>query len=117
MFQYIKRNILRRGDSPNNDFGFLADQLAYHVLQLCISLSILVLTHPGILKGSPYIHILLAYDYNDMMQLLCNTPKKFKTSCPYYNVKLSLVFLKLPLLPYSDHKVTFFTNPKLTNIQ
>ena len=32
-------------------------------------------------------------------------------------MKLSLVFLKLPLLPYSDHKVTFFTNPKLTNIQ
>ena len=27
MFQYIKRNILRRGVSPNNDFGFLADQL------------------------------------------------------------------------------------------
>ena len=52
-----------------------------------------------------------------MMQLLCNTPTKFKTSCPYYNVKLSLVFLKLPLLTYSDHKVTFFTNPKLTNIQ
>ena len=31
MFQYIKRNILRRGDSPNNDFGFLADQLKYYV--------------------------------------------------------------------------------------
>ena len=27
MFQYIKRNILRGGASPNNDFGFLADQL------------------------------------------------------------------------------------------
>ena len=39
-----------------------------------------------------------------------------KTSCPYYNVKLSKVFLKLPLLSYSDHKLTF-TNPKLTNIQ
>ena len=36
------------------------------------------------------------------------------TSCPYYNVKLSKVVLKLPLLTYSDHKVTF-TNPKLTN--
>ena len=32
MFQYIKRNNLRRGDSPNNDFGFLADQLTYHEL-------------------------------------------------------------------------------------
>ena len=31
-----------------------------------------------------------------------------------HNVKLSLVVLKLPLLTYSDHKVTF-TNPKLTN--
>ena len=51
-----------------------------------------------------------------------------KTSCRYYNVKLSSVFLKylkkkkqtqrikLPFLTYSDHKVTF-TNPKLTNIQ
>ena len=29
MFQYIKRNILRRCASPNNDFGFLADQLLY----------------------------------------------------------------------------------------
>ena len=29
-------------------------------------------------------------------------------------MKLSKVFLKLPLLTYSDHKVTF-TNPKLTN--
>ena len=38
------------------------------------------------------------------------------TSCPYYNVKLSYVFLKLPLLTYSDYQVTF-TNPKLTNIQ
>ena len=37
-------------------------------------------------------------------------------SCPYYNVKLSYVFLKLPYLTYSDHKVPF-TNPKLTNIQ
>ena len=37
-----------------------------------------------------------------------------KTSCPYYNVKLSYVFLKLPLLTYSHHNVTF-TNPKLTN--
>ena len=27
MFQYIKRNILRGGVSPNNDFCFLADQL------------------------------------------------------------------------------------------
>ena len=27
MFQYIKRNILRRCASTNNDFGFLADQL------------------------------------------------------------------------------------------
>ena len=32
MFQYIKRNILRGGDSPNNDFGFLADQLLYNGL-------------------------------------------------------------------------------------
>ena len=38
-----------------------------------------------------------------------------RTSCPYYNVKLSKVFLKLPLLTYSDHKVTL-TNPKFTNI-
>ena len=30
MFQYIKRNILRGGASPNNDFGFLADQLVWH---------------------------------------------------------------------------------------
>ena len=29
------------------------------------------------------------------------------TSCPYYNVKLSKVVLKLPLLTYSDHKETF----------
>ena len=31
MFQYIKRNNLKRGDSPNNDFGFLADQLMGHL--------------------------------------------------------------------------------------
>ena len=34
MFQYIKRNILRRGASPNNDFGFLADQLILHHIDL-----------------------------------------------------------------------------------
>ena len=34
-------------------------------------------------------------------------------SCPYYNVKLSYVFLKLPLLTYSDHKV-IFTLPTLS---
>ena len=32
-----------------------------------------------------------------------------KTSCPYYNVKLSWVFLKLPLLTY--HEVTFTNQP------
>ena len=42
--------------------------------------------------------------------------KLAKTSCPYYNVKLSYVFLKFPLLTYSNHNVTF-TNPKLTTIQ
>ena len=31
MFQYIKRNILRRGVSPNKDFCFLAGQLVYDV--------------------------------------------------------------------------------------
>ena len=41
MFQYIKRNILRRGVSPNNDFGFLADQLpAYLGLTLAYYLSL-----------------------------------------------------------------------------
>ena len=35
MFQYIKRNILRRGGSPNNDFGFLADQLVKYAYDQC----------------------------------------------------------------------------------
>ena len=51
---------------------------------------------------------------------------KHNKSCPYYNVKLSYIFLrfterkekqrlriKLPLLTYIDHKI-IFTNPKLT---
>ena len=29
MFQYIKRNILRRGDFPKNDFGSLVDITTY----------------------------------------------------------------------------------------
>ena len=36
MFQYIKRNILRRGASPNNDFGFLADQLLYQCTSVAL---------------------------------------------------------------------------------
>ena len=38
------------------------------MLPLCISLSILVITHLGILKGSRYIHILLYSLFNSIFQ-------------------------------------------------
>ena len=42
MFQYIKRNILRRGDSPNNDFCFLADQLLCTIVSVIDDLLVTV---------------------------------------------------------------------------
>ena len=56
---------LQKNQIGSNNMGHLDIHI---VLQLCFSLSILVITHLGILEGSRYIHILLYSLFNSIFQ-------------------------------------------------